>query len=165
MIWLYTPAFTPGSLQEVNEPDLADVDDSVLDYSEARTFIKLHDPAYLADLKKPRKVILKRSMNDTIRTYVVYDRKGTSHYDFVLRFDHLTTNRMKALEHFVLSSEGANIGFRSSGGYFAACTLLNPDMLITVDHPGTMWDSQGNEVVSEWGNVELQLRVIRGSIL
>lgn len=165
MIWLYTPAFVPGSLAEVNIPDLEDISDEEINWQVPRTFVKLHDPDYLEGIKKPTRTVLKRSMNDTIRTYVVYDRAVTRHFDFTLRFDHLTTNRMKALEQFILNSEGENIGYKSPRGNFSSCLLLNPDALITVDHPGVTWDANGEEIISEWGNVELQLRVIKGAIL
>lgn len=171
MIWLYYPAFEDASLNVMRQFDAGEIaalkalDDSELDYSQPRHFVKLHDPDYLQEIKPPTRTVLRRSMNDTIRTYVIYNRKNTKHYDFSLRFDHLTTNRMKALEHFMLSTEGKNIGYKSPRGNFSACLVLNPDTLVTTDHPGNTWDMVGDPKISEWGNVEIQLRLIQGAIL
>ena len=167
MIWLYTPAFVPGSLGEIYIPDLTneDNDSTTFDWEVKRTFVKLHDPDWVSDIQKPTKVTLRRSMNDTVRTYVTYDPVTMNHHDIVLRFDHLTTNRKEALEQFLLNTEGQNVGYKSPRGNFAACLILNPDVLLTVDHPGDTWDEDGNPIISEWANVELHLRVIKGQLL
>lgn len=171
MIWFYYPAFvdsTLNTLREFSEVEIADLtalDDSEIDYDQPRHFVKLHDPDYVTEIKPPTRTILKRSMNDTIRTYVEYNRSNTNHYDFALRFDHLTSNRMKAIEHFLLSTEGKNIGYKSPRGNFGAVLVLNPDTLITTDQPGNTWDNTGVPIVSEMGNVEIQLRLIQGKLL
>jgi len=171
MIWLYYPAFADSTLNTLREfssgeiEELKLLDDSEIDYDQPRHFVKLHDPDYLTEIKPPTRTILKRSMNDTIRTYVVYNRQNTKHYDFSLRFNHLTENRMQAIEHFLLSTEGKNIGYKSPRGNFGAVLVLNPDTLVTTDQPGHTWDNDGAPKRSEMGNVEIQLRLLQGSLL
>ena len=161
MIYLYTPAFIPDSLGQVYVPDLDDLEDTPVDWGTSRSFIMLHDPDYVQGYSRPGKVIMRRSMNDTIRTYVTHDRKLTSHRQITLRFNHLTTDRMKALEHLLISTEGKAIGYCDPDGRFYAALLLNPETAIVVDNGGDTWGDDGEPIVSEWGSAELQLLLIK----
>ncbi len=160
MIWLWTPAFVPNTLGEVFIPDFEELVDEV-DWEVKREFITLHNPAYITNYTRPGKVIIKRSMNDTVYTYVKYDRRNTAHLQIKLTFDHLTSDRMEALKHFLLSSEGQYIGYADPDGNCFACELLNPETAITRDHPGQTWGDDGETIVSEWGNAELELLLIK----
>lgn len=154
MIWLYTPAFEIGSLSTIHIPsDQSDVD---INWGQSRSFIKLSDPDYFDQIQKPYKVVVKRSMKDTIRTYTQYDRHGTDHLTYVFKWTALTENRLRAMEQFILCTEGQYIGVQMNGN-FAACKIMSQNITLIRDSP-----SHDN---SEMGSSELTLELIKGDLV
>lgn len=135
-VWFWYPGLTENRTVESPPVDLTDPDnDRNLSLSTPRATLILPNPDFTTDITKPPVVIVRRSMSDTIRTYVKRERTGFSVYTLSLAFDKLNSERARAVEHFVLSARGKYIGYKSVDDRYHAGFIQPEDVEITAYGP------------------------------
>jgi hypothetical protein len=116
MIYLWFPGF----IKNTQEVDISLVvtpwNDYQQDVTTIRNRIQLRDPNWITDVIKQQNIQIRRSMNDTVRTFVTNDRKNMDMRECTLHFENVRKERRVALEHFLLCAEGGYIGYKDPYG-------------------------------------------------
>jgi hypothetical protein len=145
MIYFWFPGFLPNS-QDI---DITKVEvpwnDYESDVTTVRDRIMLRNPNWVTDTTKRQNIIVKRAMNDTVRTVITNDRRYMDLRLCTLAFSDLRKERRIALEHFILCAEGQYIGYKDPYG---KCHII---LLGANDIPLTQQGRAGGGVIEKPG--------------
>ena len=164
MIYFWFPGFQASS-QEI---DITSVQTPSDDYSPKlstiRTKIIVRNPDWIADQAKAQNVIVKRAMNDTVRSYVTNDRKDMDMRFCALHFEGLRNERRIALEHFMLCAEGSYVGYKDPYGKCHIIVFTENDTQFVQQGRaggGVRKLDVSKEVVDEHATVDLAIAIVR----
>ena len=163
MIYFWFPGFQDNT-QEIDTSKVTGTwNDYTQDLSSVRDKTLLRNPDWITDLTKDSKIIIKRSMNDTVRTYITNDRQNMDYRMCTLHFAGLRKERRLALEHFLLCAEGNYIGYKDPYGVCHICIIGPNDLSFTVDGRagGGIVAGSLTLIEDEHSTVDLNIAIVR----
>jgi hypothetical protein len=98
-----------------------------------RDKIAIRSPNYITDLTKSNDIIVHFSMCSTLRTTIKSDRYNMDLRQCTFHFENMTKERRKALEHFILCSEGHYVGYKDPAGNYHVLLIFASEVTFTSD--------------------------------
>jgi len=163
MIYLWFPGFQEDSYEIDTTPIDAPWDDRDWPLDTVRNKIQMKNPDWVSDIQRVYNVIMKRSMNGVIRTYIKRDRANMEEYEITLSFKDIRYERRLAMEHFLLCAEGKYVGYRDPDGFDHVCKLLPGEWQFTAVGRAAGVGQDGDTCEDEHHTFDIRLRIVRNA--
>ena len=164
MIYLWYPGFLPGT-QEI---DISKVetpwDDYSQDLSSERDRIMIRNPDWTQNQNKQQNILVRRSMNDTVRTVITNDRTFMDLRFVTLHFSNVRKERRLALEHLLLRAEGHYLGYKDPYGKCSVILMNTEDINIVQDARaggGIINNPELKKIEDELASIDVSIAIVR----